>query len=80
MARTDKDIDDHLKTNLLLWMFEVESLFGVALCKIKLNLCDAVGDDRGDDGDVHDIDDDDKQVAPAVWRRGEEGTVPSRAV
>ena len=38
------------------------------------------GDDRGDDGDVHDIDDDDKQVAPAVWRRGEEGTVPSRAV
>ena len=31
MARTDKDIDDHLKTNLLLWMFEVESLSGVAL-------------------------------------------------
>ena len=52
----------------------------VALWEIKLNLCDAVGDDRGDDGDVHDIDEDDKQVAPAVWRRGEEGTVPSRAV
>ena len=75
MARTNKDIDDHLKTSSLLWTFEVESLFGVALWEIKLNLCDAVGDDRGDDGDVHDIDDDDKQVAPAVWRRGEEGTV-----
>ena len=53
----------------------VESLLGVALSKIKLILCYAVGDDRGDDGDVHHIDDDD-----AVWRRGEEGTVPSRAV
>ena len=52
----------------------MESLLGVALSKIKLILCDAVGVDRGDDGDVHD---DDKQVAPAVWRRGEEGTVPS---
>ena len=31
MARTDKDIDAHLKTSSLLWMFEVESLFGVAL-------------------------------------------------
>ena len=31
MARTDKDIDVHLKTSSLLWMFEVESLFGVAL-------------------------------------------------
>ena len=37
MARTDRDIDDHLKTSLLLWMFEVESLFGVALWEIKLN-------------------------------------------
>ena len=54
----------------------MESLLGVALPKIKLILCYAVGDD----GDFHDIDDDDKQVAPAVWRRGEEGTVPSRAV
>ena len=71
MARTDKDIDDHLKTSLLLWMFEVESLFGVALWEFKLNLCDAVGDDRGDDGDVHDIDDDDKPVAPPQCR--EEG-------
>ena len=53
----------------------VESLLGVALSKIKLILCYAVGDDRGDDGDVHHIDDDD-----AIWRRGEEGTVPSRAV
>ena len=53
----------------------MESLLGVALSKIKLILCYAVGDDRGDDGDVHHIDDDD-----AVWRRGEEGTVPSRAV
>ena len=52
---------------------------GVASSKIKFVLCDAVGDDRGDDGDVHDIDNDDKQVAPAVWRRGEEVTVPSRA-
>ena len=59
-------------------MFEVESPLGVALWEIKLNLCDAVGDDRGDDGDVHDIDD--EHVAPAVWRRGEEGTVPSRIV
>ena len=58
----------------------MESLLSVALSKIKLILCDAVGDDRGDDGDVHDIDDDDKQFAPAVWRRGEEGAVPSRAV
>ena len=31
------------------------------------------------DDDVHDIDDLDKQVAPALWRRGEEATVPSRA-
>ena len=31
MARTDKEIDVHLKTSSLLWMFEVESLFGVAL-------------------------------------------------
>ena len=61
MARTEKDIDDHLKTNSLLWTFEVKSPLGVALWEIKLNLCDAVGDDRGDDGDVHGIDDDDKQ-------------------
>ena len=47
------------------------------MSKIKLILCDAVGDDGGDDDDVHDIDDDDEHVAPAVWRRGEEGTVPS---
>ena len=53
----------------------MESLLGVALSKIKLILCYAVGDDRGDDGDVHHIDDDD-----AVWRRGEEGTVPSRDI
>ena len=39
---------------------------GVASSKIKFVLCDAVGDDRGDDGDVHDIDNDDKQVATAV--------------
>ena len=39
----------------------MESLLGVALSKIKLILRDAVGDDRGDDGDVHGIDDDDKQ-------------------
>ena len=31
IPRTDKDIDVHLKTSSLLWMFEVESLFGVAL-------------------------------------------------
>ena len=42
----------------------MESLLRVVLSEIKLNLCDAVGDDRGDDGDVHDIDDDDKQVSP----------------
>ena len=71
MARTDKDIDDHLKTSSLLWMFEVESLFGVALWEIKLNLCDAVGDDRGDDGDVHDVDDDDKQVVKSHLLFGE---------
>ena len=41
-------------------------LNGVASSKIKFVLCDAVGDDRGDDGDVHDIDNDDKQVATAV--------------
>ena len=56
---------------------EAESLLSVALSKIKLILCDAVGDDGGDDGDVHDTDDDDEHVAPAVWRRGEEGRVPS---
>ena len=39
----------------------MKSSLGVALWEIKLNLCDAVGDDRGDDGDVHGIDDDDKQ-------------------
>ena len=50
-----------------------ESLLSVALSKIKLILCDAVGDDGGDDGDVHHIDDDDEHVATAVWRRGEEG-------
>ena len=37
----------------------MKSSLGVALWEIKLNLCDAVGDDRGDDGDVHGIDDDD---------------------
>ena len=58
----------------------MKSPLGVALWEIKLNLCDAVGDDRGDDGDVHDIEDDDKQVAPVVRRKGEEGRVPSRAV
>ena len=41
----------------------MESLLGVVLSEIKVNLCDAVGDDHGDHGDVHDIDDDDKQVA-----------------
>ena len=55
----------------------MESLLGVAKSKLKLILCYAVGDDCGDDGDVHDIDDDDEHVAPAVWRRGEEGRVPS---
>ena len=75
MTRKHKDIEDHLKLNNCCGRFEVESLLGVALSKIKLILCYAVGDDRGDDGDVHHIDDDD-----AVWRRGEEGTVPSRAV
>ena len=58
----------------------MESLLGVVLLEMKLNLCDVVGDDRGDHGDVHDIDDDDEQVAPSVWRRGEEGTVPFRAI
>ena len=58
----------------------MKSSLGVALWEIKLNLCDAVGDDRGYDGDVHDVDDDDKQVAPTVWRKEKEGTVPSRAV
>ena len=55
----------------------MESLLGVVLLEIKLNLCDVVRDDRGDHGDVHDIDDDDEHVAPAVWRGGEEGRVPS---
>ena len=58
----------------------MESLLGVVLSEVKFNLCNAVGDDRGDHGDVHDIDDDDEQVAPAVWRRREEGTVPSRDI
>ena len=70
------------KKNRTTWsrIIVVESLLDVASSKIKLILCDAVGDDRGDDGDVHGIDDDDKQVAPAVWRRGEGETVPSQAV
>ena len=46
-------------------------LLGVAWSEINLILCDAVGNDRGDDGDVRDIDDDDKQVAPPQCR--EEG-------
>ena len=58
----------------------MKSLLGVVLLEIKLNLCDVVGEDRGDHGDVDDIDDDDEQVAPAVWRRREEGTVPSRDI
>ena len=58
----------------------MESLLRVVLSEINLNLCDSVGDDRGDHGDVHDIDDDDEQVTPAVWRRGEEGIVLFRAI
>ena len=46
-------------------------LLGVAWSEINLILCDAVGNDRGDDGDVRDIDDDDKRVAPRQCR--EEG-------
>ena len=46
----------------------------------QTQLCEAVDDCRGNDGYVHDIDDDDKQVAPAVWRKEKEGTIPSRAV
>ena len=46
-------------------------LLGVAWSEINLILCDAVGNDRGDDGDVCDIDDDDKRVAPRQCR--EEG-------
>ena len=46
-------------------------LLGVAWSEINLILCDAVGNDRGDDGDVRDIDDDDKRVAPPQCR--EEG-------
>ena len=46
-------------------------LLGVAWSEINLILCDAVGNDRGDDGDVRDIDDDDKRVAPPQSR--EEG-------
>ena len=42
-----------------------------AWSEINLILFDAVGNDRGDDGDVHDIDDDDKPVAPPQCR--EEG-------
>ena len=49
----------------------MESPLGVALWEIKLNLCDAVGDDRGDDGDVHDVDDDDKQVVKSNLLFGE---------
>ena len=33
----------------------------------KLN--SSFGDDCGDDGDVHDIDDDDKKVAPPQYRK-----------
>ena len=69
LARADKDVDDHLKTNSLLWTFDF--LLGVAWSEINLILCDAVGNDRGDDGDVRDIDDDDKQVSPPQCR--EEG-------
>ena len=58
-ARQGHRRSPEVKTNWLLWTFEVKSSLGVALWEIKLNLCDAVGDDRGDDGDVHGIDDDD---------------------
>ena len=45
-------------------------LLGVAWSEINLILCDAVGNDRGDDGDVHEIYDDDKLHLRNVERRG----------